>query len=331
MSTPSVYAFGYNEYTQALAKCCHIRGIVDEFSSADDFDGIPKIDLKQIEPGYVVVNCVYNSRSYQAQIRLQSMGGRVEFVGKYIRCYPEAFAGTMLAEAYLAMQEDYSLLLGWQGIFADEASVKEYKAILDFRHTLDVFHLTSFDIRIDEQYFEPFVVAKNYHCLIDGGAYDGHDSLRFSQLFCHCSRITVVEPSAKNRQLIKDKLSAVPQYQIVEACLGDKNTTVSFDGDGTAAKMVESGGVAMPMVTLDSLLQQKSTLIKLDIEGAEMQALSGATQALHRADVGFAISAYHLPHDILHILDWIKMSPVKRQLYFRHYSGGIAESVIFAL
>ncbi|BFM06702.1 FkbM family methyltransferase [Halioxenophilus aromaticivorans] len=331
MIDTEVYAFGYNEHTQALIKHVKVIGIIDEYTDKAEIDSIPVISLEQLAPGITIVNCVYNSRAFSAQARLETLGGKVLFVGDFIRDDPEAFKGTMLAEAFLAMQEDYSLLKQWQHQFHDEASRQQYLSVLDFRRTLNVRHLSCFEVKIDAQYFEPFVVNRPYLHLIDGGAYDGADSLRFAECFPNYKSITILEPSTANRVLIADKTKALKHSTVLGACLGDRETTVHFEGEGTAAKMVSSGGAATAMRTIDTLVKQESTLVKLDIEGAEMQALVGAAKTLHRVDAGFAISAYHLPHDLMHILDWLKMSEVKRQFFFRHYSNGIAESVVFAL
>lgn len=326
-----IYAFGYNEHTQALAKCCEIKGIIDEFSNEAEIEGIPRADIDQVEPGYTVVNCVYNSRAIQAQCRLETLFDRVVFIGDYVKNFLSSFKGTMLADAYLAMQNDYEQLCLWLDQFDDVTSSREFKSILDFRRTLDISHLAEFSVRIDEQYYEPFVVNNDYQCLLDGGAYDGSDSVRFAELFPNYSAIKIFEPSEKNRNLIVNNTADLSPCDIIPACLGDQQTTVYFSGEGTAAKMVAAGGVVTEMTTIDHQWLGDSTFVKLDIEGAEMQALAGAVQARTSARVGFAISAYHLPHDFKHILEWIRQSSVPRRLYFRHYSGGIAESVMFAL
>jgi len=326
------YAFGFNEHTQALAACYPLLGIIDEYSQANSIAGLPRLGLDQLDPKYPIINCVYNSRAFQAQSRLETLGfDEVYFIGDYISRNPELFRNTMLAEAYLAMQEDFLLLKDWQQLFVDERSQEEYASILDFRRTLNVYHLSDFKVKIDQQYFENFLLAKGYKRLIDGGAFDGSDSLKFAENFPNYEAIVVLEPSEKNREKITQKMVGIRDVKVMAACLGDTTGTVFFAGEGTAAKIVESGGVPTAMTTIDSLLTDSPTLVKLDIEGAEMKALAGAARALHNPNVGFAISSYHLPHDLMHILDWLRMSNVKRQFFFRHYSGGIAESVIFAL
>ena len=334
MSTPlpSAYAFGDNEHTRALAEFYPLLGIVDEYSNANTVAGVPKVNLADVDKNQPIINCVYNSRAYFAQNRLEELGfEEVIFVGEIIAQYPDLFAGTMLADAYIGMQKDFLVLKNWQALFEDEQSQHEFSEVLDFRRTLNVYHLTDLSVKIDEQYYESFLSSKDYQCLIDGGAYDGHDCLRFSEYFPNYKQIVALEPCADNRGLMAEKLKGLCHVEIMAACLGNRQRVVYFDGLGTAAKIVDQGGVPVDMVALDDLITEHKTLIKLDIEGAEISALAGAKKALNNPKVGFAISAYHLPHDLFDIFQVLKGASVNRRFYFRHYSNGIAESVIFAI
>jgi hypothetical protein len=42
-------------------------------------------------------------------------------------------------------------------------------------------------------------------------------------------------------------------------------------------------------------------MLKMDIEGAELEALKGAGSLIRKSDVDLAICLYHKPHDILEI------------------------------
>ncbi|WP_317931649.1 FkbM family methyltransferase [Halioxenophilus sp. WMMB6] len=332
ISALPAYAFGYNEHTEALAKFYPLLGIIDEFSNAKTILGLPRLTLADIDPTAPIINCVYNSRAYQAQARLKSLQfATVIFIGEIISQWPENFRNTMLAEAYLGIKNDLSLVRSWALDFADTRSQIEFEAVLAFRESLNIDYLADFEVKIDQQYFEPFLLDRNYCHLIDGGAFDGCDSLKFAEYYPDYQSIKLLEPSARNRSLIANNLAGLDNIEVLPACLGDRCDVVHFSGTGTSAKIVTTGGDAVDMTTIDHLLTDDATLVKLDIEGAEMMALSGASKALQSAHVGFAVSAYHLPDDFKNIWQWLRSAEVPRQFYFRHYSGGIAESVLFAL
>src|SRR5690606_6338303 len=109
------------------------------------------------------------------------------------------------------------------------------------------------------------------------------------------------------------KLRNYPNINIIQACLGESNGDIKFEGEGTSAKMVLEGGITTKQYSIDSFKLYQRTLVKLDIEGAEIAALKGASMAFANSDYSFAISAYHLPHDFLDILKVFKASLIKRK------------------
>jgi FkbM family methyltransferase len=60
-------------------------------------------------------------------------------------------------------------------------------------------------------------------------------------------------------------------------------------------------GVRLPLTTIDKLVEElklpRVDYIKMDIEGAEQRALTGAAQTLRRFHPRLALSAYHTPED----------------------------------
>ena len=327
-----VYVFGNTEYTPYLNSIFTIKGIIDELSPQSTISGIPNVSLNDIGKHEKIINTVNNSRAYQAQKRLIDEGFiQTIFIGELINQYPSEFESTFLAQTQHAMKTDYKTLLGELDNFEDERSKVEFKNILDFRLTLEIGCLSSFKVKIHQQYYEDFLLNCDFKALIDGGAYDGEDSKRFIELFPSYKQVIVLEPSDSNRLLVEKKLKSYANIHIINACLGENNGHIRFEGEGTAAKVVQEGGIKVEQRCIDSFNISERTLVKLDIEGAEMTALKGASEAFSNPNYSFAISAYHLPHDLLDILKVFKSSMINRKLYFRHYSGGFAESVLFAV
>ena len=329
---PSVYLFGNTGFLKELSSCYKILGIVDEVSDAREIHGIPCVNLDEIPKGTPIINCVVNSRTATVEKRLQKEGFSQQiFIGQVISNNPELFSNHFLRRAQIAMSCDAKELLEQSSMFADQQSRDEFEKIIQFRCSLDIAHLRDFDLRIDEQYFEPFMSDCGFRHLIDGGPYDGADTLRFANLFPDYKRITAVEPSRKAIRLLSKNLNSLERFRIVNACLGEQPGTVGFSGDGMSACIDPKSPNKVDMVTLDSLHEDGRTLVKLDIEGAETPALRGARECLADPNYSFAISAYHLPHDFLDILRILRESPIARDFYFRHYSTGFCESILFAI
>jgi len=76
--------------------------------------------------------------------------------------------------------------------------------------------------------------------------------------------------------------------------------------------------------------QEKVTLIKMDIEGSEKQALTGAENIIRRDRPKLAICIYHNPEDLFEIPFLIKKMVPEYKLYIRHHSDTYAETVVYA-
>jgi FkbM family methyltransferase len=128
--------------------------------------------------------------------------------------------------------------------------------------------------------------------VIDVGANIGFFTTRFAQWVSGSGKVLALEPETANMQQLHLKLSKARQTQFVE-CL---QIAVS-DASGEALLILNpahpgdhkldtgSGqGVAVPMTTIDDVLLAHNTppvsLLKIDVQGAEMHVLRGAENTL---------------------------------------------------
>lgn len=70
-------------------------------------------------------------------------------------------------------------------------------------------------------------------------------------------------------------------------------------------------------------------MLKIDIEGEESNMLNGARNFIVTYRPIIAISVYHSPSDLLELPKQILNIYKDYKLYFRHYSQGLIESVMF--
>ncbi|OOB79506.1 MAG: FkbM family methyltransferase [Epulopiscium sp. Nuni2H_MBin001] len=81
--------------------------------------------------------------------------------------------------------------------------------------------------------------------------------------------------------------------------------------------------------SLDNVLRDTEvTFIKMDIEGAELQALMGAKQIIKKYKPQLAISIYHKPQDIFELPMYVKSLVPEYKLYLRHYSYHYVDTVL---
>ena len=87
------------------------------------------------------------------------------------------------------------------------------------------------------------------------------------------------------------------------------------------------------MVALDDDIDEKITLLKMDIEGAEQAALSGSIRHIQEEKPKLLISVYHNNEDIWKIPRMIIDMVPEYQLYLRSNGGqwGPSEIILFAI
>ncbi|MFZ4855387.1 MAG: FkbM family methyltransferase [Desulfuromonadaceae bacterium] len=138
--------------------------------------------------------------------------------------------------------------------------------------------------------------------VMDAGACEGFFSLfAFEQ---GARRVVVVEPlellCSALRKTFSEHIDA-GRFQLIEGALGQTSGIVQLNLDPLhacdASVASSNTGISVPCVTLDELGElyhlAKGGIIKMDIEGAEMDALTGAGRLLREYKPKLVVSVYH--------------------------------------
>lgn len=159
----------------------------------------------------------------------------------------------------------------------------------------------------DFNYYQHFYKVKANDVVLDAGANCGHLSIFFSKLVGNQGIVYAFEPDNfnierinRNKQLNKDLFDNI---KIEELLLWDENKLVDFYEAGTvgssavwipdADKCVQKEAVRIDDWVLKNNIQ-KIDFIKMDIEGAEIEALDGCMQTIETLKPNFAIASYHI-------------------------------------
>jgi FkbM family methyltransferase len=173
---------------------------------------------------------------------------------------------------------------------------------------------------------------------VDCGCFDGNTSRMFIEaLKCQPDasvlKIFAYEPDEKNFIICKQNMADIPFFSVIKAGLWNKNETLSFFAFGNLGSQVGSTGDTMinAVALDDELADQKITIIKLDVEGAELNALKGTVKLIRNQRPKLAISVYHRAKDILTIPEFIINLNLNYKLYLRHQSAIFFETVLYAV
>ncbi|MCL2283453.1 MAG: FkbM family methyltransferase, partial [Fibromonadales bacterium] len=218
-------------------------------------------------------------------------------------------------------------------LLADSESKKTYLAIIDFRCTgnkKDVPYHGE-----ENQYFiNDFFKYGKEEILVDCGAYTGDTVESFLKLpDMEYKKIISFEPDAENYKILSKKFEANSKIEIVNAGVFDKDGKISFSETGDSVSCIHEGGKSSINIrSIDSVCQKDAaTLIKMDIEGAELPALKGAKETILRCKPKLAICIYHSDQDMLSIAEYIHSIVPEYKLYVRqHNRDCFMETVLYA-
>ncbi len=164
-----------------------------------------------------------------------------------------------------------------------------------------------YPIVADFDYYQHAYKVKAEDIVIDAGANCGHLSVFFSKIVGPNGKVFAFEPDKFNIARIHTNIGLnqdlADNIVIQDLLLWDTNEFIDFYEAGT----VGSSAVWMPdaehcvkkqAVTIDSWVEnnaiQKLDFIKMDIEGAEIEALDGCVATIKSLKPNFAIASYHI-------------------------------------
>lgn len=219
---------------------------------------------------------------------------------------------------------------------ADEESQAVLEGVLAYRLSGDISELAS---RCSQPaYFVPGLFTSRQDAVfVDAGAYDG-DTIRAFIEASHgdFTHIHGIEPGADNyTKLVRtvDDLKMKDRVTLHACGLGDTAGAEGYDpGGGADGRFSASGKDHVEVKRLDDLLLgTQVTMLKMDIEGAEPEALAGACRMISECRPMLAISVYHEPDHLwtlpLRVMDtW----PGYR-IFLRHHSTLLYETICYAL
>jgi FkbM family methyltransferase len=205
-----------------------------------------------------------------------------------------------------------------------EFGVKE-EDIFNFFREVDWFE--------EHQYFD-YWQPRDVESFVDAGAFNGMSSQIFMN-WCNnnYSNIWVFEPDSKNFGYSTQLLSQKPNVKLYNSGVYSKTSerVKFFSGWEFGCRLSEDGNSEINTIALDDLLgQEKVTFIKMDIEGAEYDALLGAKKLIREQKPRLAISAYHKPEDMIVLPEIIHSFNPDYKMAFRHYSLHTDETILYA-
>jgi len=192
--------------------------------------------------------------------------------------------------------------------------------------------------KFDEQYFDnDFLRPLPDEVYVDAGCYDGYSIERFVKFTGGAyKKIFGLEPSIQhfNDTAQHIKRLNIQKVELINRAAWSENTDIDFVHWGEGSRAYIGGSDTVKAATIDSIVNGEDvTFIKMDIEGAEVNGLTGARQTILRCKPRLAVCVYHKPEDILTIPAYIHSILPEYIFYLRHHEcdNRYYETVLYAV
>lgn len=180
----------------------------------------------------------------------------------------------------------------------------------------------------------------NNEIYIDVGAYTGDSALQFIRA-CenNClkyKKIYCFEPDPKNYVNLLKSVFKQRDICCIQKGVWSNSGKVQFESSemitARSAKIIlDKKGIEINTIKIDSMFfDVPVTLIKMDIEGAEYEAIKGAAKTIRKHKPKLVISIYHKRNDVFELPLLIHEICPEYKLYLRHFSNGYTETVLIA-
>lgn len=291
----------------------------DGFVRGHSFEGFPVLHLSEVEAQFddFIILMAFAIHDDETTQRIHQIAQRHEF---YAPDVPVAGENLFTMEFYHQHQHEFEQVYA---LLADEQSRTVYQDILNFKLSGKLSYLTHCQTSIKEAY-DNILRPSDNEIYADLGAYKG-DTIEELLSFTNgrCQQVIAMEPDRKN---YKKLCATVERLGLNQA---DCYNVAAYSGEGVMLFSNKAGrqsalsktqGIETPVNSLDNLLQGAPvTLINMDVEGGEREAIEGCAKTIAQFKPKMLISAYHRSEDLFALpLQIHKLRPDYR-FYFRHY------------
>ncbi len=307
----------------------------DEFVRGHSFLGYRVKTLAEIEQTYdnfVILVC-FGTQIPEVMEHIKGIAAKHELYAPNVPVAGEGLFDLEFARAHRKEIEEVMKLL------ADEQSKKVFENVIRYKLSGELKYLYEVETPAEEK-FDLLQIGPE-EIYVDLGAYDGDTMIEFlNETSMQFTKLYGMEPDSRSYRKMKRRLYMIGSaiMELYNCGAWHEDTTVNFSysrGRGSTAVIItdkdeaekETGrkhGTArlreVKMMKTDTMLRgSAATYIKIDVEGAEANALKGAEQTIREFSPKLNVALYHRNEDMFELPLMISRMNRKYKLYMRHH------------
>jgi len=322
------YILGINKLGKSVLKHISVDGIIDDFTRVQSSR---KKDILKIEdvPKDAIILWAATGSPLEVKTKLDSMGYK-NF--SYLAFYKYSKLQLASPPFILDFKDDFkNNTKEYQKTFdllADEKSREIFEKVINFKISFDYNFMEGFTNNFDEQYFDKDLISNiSDISFVDGGGYVGDTLPNIIKNFHDFKKIYCIEPNTLHINIAKRNFEKYEKIEFINCGLGNKKEY--NEEDNSTQNNCTHDYQALKIDTIDNLISEKVDFIKMDIEGAEQDAIEGSSETIKKYTPILAICVYHKAEDWYKIPQKVLDINPDYKIYLRHYMEGIFETVMY--
>lgn len=329
------YIFGAKRLGRFVQKECEKNSITVHGFVSNGGDNVFSPDILEAD------DCVIVASMYHVDICKQlDAAGVKNYI--YYECLAQAdgrfrvYHETAFLGIFDEMEENSKEYKYVYSLLEDDLSREIYQNVLGYRMTFN----TEYTIRahaLSEQEGKQDLDNVILHRLegespvfFDVGGFDGQSTLDFIDKVKNYKKVYFFEPDEDIMLNSQKRLSANRDIEYIQAGAGAVHGLSQYDNIGEGGGCVSFlGKQTIQVVRLDEFITSELSYIKMDIEGAELDAICGAEQFIKMKHPLLSVSVYHRPGDIHRLTKKILEFNPQYHIYIRHYTDRYDDTRIY--
>ena len=323
------YILGINKFTKAIIKHIQVDGIIDDFTRVQSSKKKEILQIEDIPKDAIILFTSFGS-PLEVKNKLDSIG----FVNfSYLAFYKYSNLNLPNPPFIVDFKDDFiNNQNRYQEIYDKLEDIKSkeiFTKIINFKISFDYDFMKGFTNNFKEQYFDKDIIPhiKNI-TFLDGGGYVGDTVPNIISYFYDYKKIYLIEPNILHINIAKRDLKDIRDIEFINCGLSNKK--IENQDNNLSQNNCNHNYQGENLNTIDNILDgAKIDFIKLDIEGAEQDAIEGATYTIQTHSPILAICIYHKAEDWYKVPQKMLNINPNYKLYLRHYMEGIYETVLY--